>query len=142
MSKTAQFSSGRSHSKRTADKPFCEEEEAEFLKGQSVNEASNFPQEFCQPSALCKYFIIAHRGTGSSHLEVPLPFPAHSNPCEDWNCLSDALITPPQTPQTPKWDDKRDSPSSLVGKVNESELQPGQGRLWEEGQFALLGSGL
>ena len=32
--------------------------------------------------------------------------------------------------------------SSLVWKVNESELKPGQGRLWEEGQFVLLVSGL
>lgn len=39
MNKTDQFSSGRSDSKRTTDKLFCEEEEAEFLKGQSVNQA-------------------------------------------------------------------------------------------------------
>lgn len=40
MSKTDQFSSGRSVSKRrTTDKLFWEKEEAEFLKGQSVNSA-------------------------------------------------------------------------------------------------------
>lgn len=39
MSKTDQFSCGRSVSKRTTDKLFWEKEEAEFLKGQSVNSA-------------------------------------------------------------------------------------------------------
>lgn len=125
MSKTDQFSPGRSDSKRrTTDKLFCGEEEAEFLKGQSVNQAQSFPQEFFVNISLLPSQTLAHhtlRFFASSQLNpvssdigyqlllslLPKPLPAQSRMMQ------------------------RDPPHSLVGKlmrVNSSQAGAGCGK--------------